>query len=403
MGAVRSMEVYKRGNTWHCMFYDALGRRVRRTTQCTDRAAAEARARQWERDAADPAFAAQRDATLDDALALLVRTREEQVRAGRRSEATASFYRKKAGHLLRVFTTDAPFPLRGITAGAVDRYVSQRREEGSAENSISKELITLRSALKLARRAGLWGGDPAAVVPVAFAPEYRPRARFLSRAELSSLLAELTPDRAARTAFIVATSAEWSATTRVLRSDVAPDLSAVHLRGTKRATRDRVVPIATRDQMELLQYALTHAEGEDGSLFVPWNNNVYREFAQACTRADIAPVTPNDLRRTFATWLRSAGTPTELIAPMMGHADTRMVERVYGRLEPAELRRRVMASVGPDLVSPVCQTPWTPPDFSDDSDDPRASPDRSKTAYFAVPRDGIEPPTRGFSILCSTD
>jgi integrase len=37
---------------------------------------------------------------------------------------------------------------------------------------------------------------------------------------------------------------------------------------------------------------------------------------------------PNELRGTCATWLRAAGASPELIAPVMGHAHTRMVERV---------------------------------------------------------------------------
>ncbi len=369
------MDLYKRGDTWHCSYYDAHGQRVRRSTQCTDRKAAEARARQWERDAADPEHAARRDATLDDALALLIRNRREQVRAGRRSTDTTVFYRKKAGHLVRIFEMTAegvrtPFPLMRLVPREVDRYVSQRRAEGASEGTIHKELVTLRAALKLARRAGIWSGDPAALIPVAFAPDYKPRSRFLTRPELVSLLAQLSPDRAASVAFMVATSSEWGATTRARRADIASDLSSVHVRGTKRSTRDRVVPIATSEQFELLRYALEHAEGGDDMLFRPWNNNVVRDLHAACKRANIPRCSPNDLRRTFATWLRAAGAPTDLIAPVMGHADTRMVERVYGRLAPSDLRRRIMASVGDLAVTPVCQTPWTTPDFSDASDDP---------------------------------
>jgi len=401
------MELFKRGDTWHCTYYDALGRRVRRSTQCTDRKAAEARARLWERDAADPEHAARRNATLGDALSLLLRTREEQARAGRRSAETALFYRHKAGHLTRVFETDAngapvPYPLLRLLPREVDRYVSQRREEGASESSIHKELVTLRAALKLARRAGLWNGDPAALLPVAFAPEYKPRSRFLTRRELARLLSELSPDRAARVAFMVATSAEWSATVRALRNDVALDHSAVHLRGTKRTTRDRVVPIATQPQLELLRYALTHAEGEDPALFLPWQN-VRRDLREACKRAGIPPCSPNDLRRTFATWLRAAGAPTDLIAPVMGHADTRMVERVYGRLAPSDLRRRIVGLRGRSrCVTGVSDSVDTLGLFAPSG---RPAPRRRscKFACFPVPRDGVEPPTRGFSIPCSTN
>ena len=35
--------------------------------------------------------------------------------------------------------------------------------------------------------------------------------------------------------------------------------------------------------------------------------------------------------------MRIAAFPDEIIAPTMGHADTRMLERVYGKLSPEEL------------------------------------------------------------------
>jgi len=63
-----------------------------------------------------------------------------------------------------------------LTPAAAGRRVS--------DHTISKEVVALRSALKLARRAGLWEGDPGAICPHAFSPEYVPRKRFLTREEL---------------------------------------------------------------------------------------------------------------------------------------------------------------------------------------------------------------------------
>ena len=53
------MRVFRRGKVWYCWFYEN-GVRVQRSTQCNDRRAAEARARELERDASDPAHAAAR-------------------------------------------------------------------------------------------------------------------------------------------------------------------------------------------------------------------------------------------------------------------------------------------------------------------------------------------------------
>jgi hypothetical protein len=109
-----------------------------------------------------------------------------------------------------------------------------------SDHTISKEVVALRAALKLARRAGLFEGDPGAICPHGFAPEYEPRERFLTRVELCMLLASQTKDHAAQIAFMVATSAEWGAVTRARREDVASDLAFVRVRGSKRKTREPV-------------------------------------------------------------------------------------------------------------------------------------------------------------------
>ncbi len=262
--------LFRRGRVWYGWFYEN-GRRVTRTTRCRDRAAAERVARQWERDAADPDHAAARTATLTDALQLLLRLDEEEVTAGRRSPDTVEFHRSKAGHLVRVFETDehkqhVPFPLTQLRAFDVDGFISRRRAEGAADTTISKELVVLRKSLRLAIRAGLWRGRVDEVIPVAFSPGYEPRKRALTADELKKLLAELLPDRAARVAFIVASSACWRETELARRADVGEGLTVL-LRGTKRKTRFRTVPIVSPAQQSLLAYALEHAKGGGDALF----------------------------------------------------------------------------------------------------------------------------------------
>jgi integrase len=412
------MRLFRRGGarTWYATFYEN-GIRVQRTTKCVDRKAAESVARQWERDAADPESATLNAATLSDALTLLLKTRAEEARAGRRSEGTYAFYKTKCGHLTRVLEHDehgtfTGFPLAALKARDVDNFISTRRNEGAAENTISKEIIALRAALKLARRAGLWRGDPAAVCPIAFAPEYKPRTRYLPPAEVERLLGQLTADRAATVAFIIATSAEWGAVERARREDIELDQRRVLIRGTKRTTRWRTVPLVSDEQRSLIKHSLRYAQGVEGQLFLPWQN-VRRDLAQACDRAGIQPCTPNDLRRTCATWLRQAGAAPDLIAPVMGHADTRMVERVYGRMPIDDLERRLAAAIGQSDCSAgattTCSAGATDSDKSEGftglpalAADPRNEKTPLKAGFF-VPRDRIELPTRGFSILCSTD
>lgn len=75
-------------------------------------------------------------ATLGRALATSVAALTELSRAGRRSEATVDFHRRKAGHLVRIFEQGgtAPYPLKTLTPREVDAYISQRRAEGGREH-----------------------------------------------------------------------------------------------------------------------------------------------------------------------------------------------------------------------------------------------------------------------------
>src|SRR5262249_48249928 len=198
----------KRGDVWYAVVYER-GERGGRSTRAQDGRAAGERLGQWEREAADPVHAAAAKTSLGDALNLLLDARTEAAKAGRRSHDTVEFYRRKAGHLRRIFEGEGNFYLAELRALHVDAYISQRGREGAGEGTTAKELVPLRAALRLAKRHERWGGQIEAILPVAFAPDYKPRSRALSPGEVPLLLAELLPDRAARVAFSIATSACW--------------------------------------------------------------------------------------------------------------------------------------------------------------------------------------------------
>ena len=149
------MHLRKRGKIWYATLW-IEGRRAERSTGCTDKAAARAVLAQWEREAADPDRAAA-TATLNDALGLVLEDRSARVREGYGSPATVTFYRKKAGQLLRVLGHD--FTLSKFKdASHTWRYIDARRQDGASPSTIGKELVALRAALKLARERGCSSG-----------------------------------------------------------------------------------------------------------------------------------------------------------------------------------------------------------------------------------------------------
>lgn len=68
-----------------------------------------------------------------------------------------------------------------------------------------------------------------------------------------------------------------------------------------------------------------------------WPTTVRAELADACDRAKVPAVAPNELRHTAATHLADAGLPPHVVADILGHTSTRMVDEIY-RHRPAVIR-----------------------------------------------------------------
>lgn len=339
MGSRTGPRLVRRGRIWYCWVPKPGGGTRRVGTNCTDRKAAEAAARELERRAADPAHQASYTTTIQQACDRFLASRK---RAGR-AAGTLHHYEVKTSHL----ATKLRMSLATLTMGAVEKYIDARTAEGAARTTVKKELRALRGVLLHAKRQGLWTGDIDRVIPE-YADDYKPRTRALNWDEAGRLLHALeTPDgphtleqarnRAGMVAFILATGARWGEAVRARREDITEDF--VHLRGTKTKAALRTVPVVKLTR-GLLDYALAAVGDRDGRLFDSWSNPS-RDLSVACRQAGIEKASPNDLRRSLATWMRALGVDISIIAAVLGHTTSRMVERVYGRLSPEDLRTRM--------------------------------------------------------------
>jgi integrase len=236
-------------------------------------------------------------------------------------------YDRHIRHLARVLGGGTV--LASIQAREIDGYTSTRLAEGAARSSVGKELSTLRGTLKLARRHKEYPHPIDEVMPNGFSLDYTPGTAHLREAEVRKLLAALPPHRRAVVAFIVGTGADWVSVELAARGDVNQKAGTVLVRGTKNRHRHRTIPILPVFA-DMVAFAARHIP------FEPWGN-VRRDLAIACGRAKVPAVTPRDLRRTCGSILRQKGVEPHLIAKMLGHADSRMVERVYGQLPPDAL------------------------------------------------------------------
>lgn len=328
--------LFKRGRIWHGWVRHEDGSLKRHSTKCTDRRAAELVISQLEREHADPATQATRKTTTAKLLDDYVRSR---IRMKRRPDSI-EFVRKKSGVLLSLL----PVLVWQISHSRLLEYVDTRQKEGVMNTTILKELRVLGAAWKLGLRNGTVRVPWETVCPE-LDDDHEDRDRYVLPWEMVGLATVLPEHRAAWVAFSVATGAEYAAMRRAREGDASKDFVTVHVRGTKRRTRDRIAVLALREQRALLEWALAHADGGvGGRLFSAWPN-VRNDLAKACEHLGIPRLSPNDLRRTYGKWLRIAGSAPDLIGAAMGHADSRMVERVYGKLPPDALRERLLREV----------------------------------------------------------
>lgn len=325
--------LYKRGRFWWVRKDPIEGRA--RTTGCTDYEAAKLWRASRERAAADPHHAAAQAATLGEWIERFVK-----LKARKKSSSTIAFYEQKLGHWARIFGVDALLAELGTTV-SFDFYVETRRGEETTDRTIAKEVGVALSMFRVAKRRGAFRGDLDVLKPEDLDSEYKPRKRALTVAEVVAVLAELEPRRAALVAVCVALGTRLGEAYRLLPSDVSE--RTVLIRGTKTEGSLREVP---RFELfrSLFDAALPYLPLE------PWGK-LHRDLHRACARAGIDPCGPNDLRRTFATMLISAGVDRDVVRRLMGHTTTLLVDRVYG--QPTTEALRELAEKSLSTVAPI--------------------------------------------------
>ncbi len=306
--------LYRREDVWYCWGYDAHGTRWRESTKQRDRKAAEIVAREITRRRALASTVAPPVALRD----ALVKVGEADARAGR-SAATGKILLQKGRQLVAFFGAD--FNLVTAEKADLERYADKRCKSVS-RHTVHHELGYFRRACRV---SGLPWTD--ATMPD-LGRFYTPRDRWLPWGEYLKLHAELSPERGDYLAAYCYTGARRAELQRIEAYDVELNADRVHVRGTKTRAAVRWVPLHPVIKPVLERRMVDHSTGP---LFPTWDNDI-RDINVAAARLKLAKVTPNDLRRTFCSWLANAGVSTLVAARLMGHTSTRMVERVYAQL-----------------------------------------------------------------------
>lgn len=323
------MRLYRRGEVWHGSYYDASGHRVRTSTHCTDRRAAELFLRRREREAHGEKSLPRNSSALSVEQALVLFTTKG---CATNAPATVRMYEKRSGHLARYFDG---VDVAELTVERVTDYATAREDEGAARETVRKELVTLKRALETAKILGHFSGEPRALMP-RWKVRYVPRKRWLTVKEFRALLAALdNPRHRLWLLLAVYTGARMSEVSALTWGDYDAKARTLRIQGTKTDGSDRHVPVPGP-----LRTALKGKHGKDEPIAGPWLK-VNRDLARACVRAKVKRVSPNDLRRTYASWLVQSGQSSFVVAQLLGHKTSRMVELVYGRLSAATMAQAV--------------------------------------------------------------
>ena len=303
---------YKRKRIWWCSTDPITGRA--KTTRCTDLEAAKAWRRQRERMAHDPAYARESTATFGEWATRLITMKSQKLKP-----ISVRAYPKIFGHWVRLIPESTV--LAKITPGTYDEYIAMRRNDGVTDYTIGKEITAMTTLLRFAKRAGCYPGDPSSLRPIDFVARYVSRSRALTPPEFTRLMYQLSATRQAFVCVCVALGCRRSEALRMLPTDIGQDEAFIG--GTKTEEARRTVPILSvfRPLIELARPYLP----------LPDLHNIHRDLWKACDDAGIERVSPNDLRRTHATWLKEAGVDSDTVRRLLGHTTTGLVDRVYGR------------------------------------------------------------------------
>ena len=394
------------------------GKRLKRSSQTTSRAVANKQLEQWKAQIRQGTYVPDADHTRFDDLATLLL--EEYRANGRKS---IDRMEDAVEHLNGFFKG---WRAHAISTDRVLAYIRHRQHQQAANATINRELAALKRMFRLGDRAGKVVRRPF----IDMLQERNARTGFFEPNEFSAILTHLPDDL--KGVFAVAYITGWRVKSEILtRQWVHVDFQNGWLRlepGETKNGEGRQFPLipALRNVLEhqrdrtlavekatrTIIPALFHRTGRPVKSF-------RRAWITACRAVGLSDRIPHDFRRTAVRNLERAGVPRSTAMRMVGHK-TESIYRRYAIVDEAMLKEgAAKLQILHDAqapMAPVIQLTDAPrtkrlgPSTGRVSRAQRARRARAARAKSLpagektmVGWDGIEPPTPGFSVLCSTN
>lgn len=255
----------------------------------------------------------------------------------------------------RVRTKQAAKPAT-INAVVGPDYLRRRQQ------TANRILTILKAALNMAFRDERVKSDGAWRRVKPFRGVNRARVRALARHECVRLLNACTGQYRNLVKGALLTGCRYGEIISLQVADYLEDARCIYVKFSK-SDKPRHVALSQEGQVFFLQ--MTEGKAADDLIFTrddgqPWKkNHQVRPLHQACNEASIVPaISFHVLRHTYASQLAMAGIPLQMIAQMLGHADTRVTEQHYAHLQPSFVMDAVRAAM-PPLEDQATVTPLT--------------------------------------------
>lgn len=216
-------------------------------------------------------------------------------------------------------------------------YTAARRKSGKSDGTIHTEMGYLRSAMVWAQKNRLIDRAPHIESPSKPAP----KDRWLTHAEISKLIsADGEPHVKLATVLMLTTAARVGAILDLTWDRVDLERGQINLRLDADGPRKgrAIVPIngmaraalETAKMAALSDHVIEWAGGPVKS--------IRKGFSALVGRANLDDVSPHVLRHTAAVHMVAGGIPMTKVSQYLGHSNTIITERVYGRYAPDHLR-----------------------------------------------------------------
>ena len=258
------------------------------------------------------------------------------------SDATSEQYRHMAGHL----TSIRYIPLPTLTIEDVERLLSTMSANGMSRNTCRLAKQTLSHVLTEAERRGHVTRNVAKLARLPATARRVKERRSLSPDEAKKLEAAFQeiPESAMWMCMLLlglrpgeAVALKWQ--------DVDTNNKVLYVAGARKWTPNGYVIGATKTRRSVRSLAMppklieafTRMEkhGDDDLCFpgrwggVKDSSAMRHQLSRICNAACVTPITPYELRHTAASLLSDAGVPIEVLADLLGHTTTTMLEQVY--------------------------------------------------------------------------